>query len=470
MVDFSETITNNECKLHIANGLVKKTKAFRIDLDDDSLTNSHILLSGGSGTGKTTLLKRILDYQRSRDKVIIVIDFHGDMDIEDENLIEFTPTDSPNAINPFELELDPKKGGVDIQAESITLMLGTYFFDKGRITKKQENTLEKLIKDTYGARGIFQNDKETWTKTPPTMKDLYLIFTFILSGGSSGGSDANDSNAERLLDAVSELVAMLLQKDNEEAKSYGQKLFIMSGYIKDVLEEDEDNDYQNKEEDPFFDSGLDFSHIDLDYYMQKSNYKTLETLFSYIEKVANLSIFNGKAPVLKKGINRIDMSAFTSIGKPLTAKFLGEFIAQKFFRASMIRGEYSKLENTGKNKKCDRVLVFDESKLALPTGMEKENAYNIMNRIVTESRKYGLALILASQRLNHYSEEILSNIHTKILLGAKSNDYKNVARVFGVKEDTVKNTFSYSNKRTALIEIGGECDVYEMLNFTEYKK
>ena len=456
MVNFSDINIVNKKTFLIANGLIKKTKKLKIDLDDENLANSHILISGGSGSGKTTLLKKMIDSFKESDKVIIIIDFHGDMYIDGENLVEFTPTDSPNAINPFELETDPKKGGVNIQAEAITLMLGTYFFDKGRITKKQENTLEKLIIDTYGCRGIFQDDKESWTKEPPTMKDLYRVFRYILSSGNYIEDSILSLEKKETIENLHKIAAVLRSIKNKESENFLDSLKDIENYIQEHIQDIDSNQDTND---------FTYQNIDLNYYRQKSNYKSLENLFSYIEKVSNLSIFSGDSPKLVKGINRMDMSAFTSIGKPLTAKFLGEFIAQKFFRSSMIRGEYSKLKNRGTNLKCDRVLIFDESKLALPSGMEKENFYNPMNRLVTEGRKYGLALVLASQRLNHYSEEILTNVNTKILLGAKSNDFKNVARVFATKEDIIKNTFSYKNKRTALIEVNGECDVYEIVNF-----
>jgi hypothetical protein len=118
-----------------------------------------------------------------------------------------------------------------------------------------------------------------------------------------------------------------------------------------------------------------------------------------------MTIFNGENLESQKGVNRLDFSAFTQVNKPLIAKFLAEFTAQKLFRASMIRGQYSELSGVPESSKFDRVLVFDESKLALPNGAEKNNSYNIFNRICLESRKYGLALFLASQRVKHYSKK-----------------------------------------------------------------
>ena len=181
MIDFKE---KNNKKLLIATGLVNKTSKFYIDLDNKSNVNSHLLIAGGSGTGKTTMLKKIIQYLQAQQKMVVIIDFHGDMEVEGENTIKFTPSNSKNAINPFELEKDSEKGGVKIQAEAIRTMLGTYFFDKGRISKKQENALEKLIEATYNAKGIFQDDEKTWDLEIPTMRDLYSVFKYILSCGN----------------------------------------------------------------------------------------------------------------------------------------------------------------------------------------------------------------------------------------------------------------------------------------------
>lgn len=356
-----------------------------------------------------------------------------------------------------------------IQAEAIRTMLGTYFFDKGRISKKQENALEKLIEATYNAKGIFQNDENSWNLQVPTMQDFYKVFKYVLSfndGDSSGKSNlSSDDYFNAIADELNNFVK--IGESKEEATENISKLRMIQDFVKaHSKQKDIKECIEACVEDELSSDDLDYDSINIEALTDRSVFKTVENLFSYIENITQLSIFNGTAPKLKKGINRIDLSAFTSISKPMTAKFLSEFIAQKFFRACMLRGEYDKISSAPENTKFDRIMIFDESKLALPVGVAKEDPFNIFNRILTESRKYGLAVILASQRLNHYSEEILSNIHTKILLGAKSNDYKNAARVMATKEEVLRNTFSFNGKRTALIECGGKCESYEVTNLS----
>lgn len=44
-------------------------------------------------------------------------------------------------------------------------------------------------------------------------------------------------------------------------------------------------------------------------------------------------------------------------------------------------------------------------------------ADNIINIISKEARKFGLGLICASQSPTHFSEDFISNVGTKIILG-----------------------------------------------------
>jgi len=412
-------------------------------LDLDKTENPHLLLAGGSGAGKTYNLKKVIKDLANKYKVIIVIDYHGDMGIEGENLLEYSFHKDTFGINPFELELNPKRGGVLIQAEYILNMLVTYFFDKGRTSQKQKNILERLIVDTYALKGIYQDDVESWKKEPPTMKDLRFLFNEIIK--------CYNNEFKSFKRQIENLIYDSKQGEIKEFKLTDDLKKIFSKFKEKLKEKNIDIDQEK-------DASLE--NISLDFYLNETVFKSVENLYSYIEKITKLHIFNGKTPKLKRGINRFDLSAFTANNQPLTAKFISEFIMQKFFRATMIRGEYSKYDKKIPNTKFDRVMVVDESKLALPHGAEKENPYNVINRIVTESRKYGLALILASQRLSHYSEEILSNIYTKMILGANSNEYKIVSKVLGVKESYIKDTFEKKN-RMVIISQGNKVDRWE---------
>ena len=88
------------------------------------------------------------------------------------------------------------------------------------------------------------------------------------------------------------------------------------------------------------------------------------------------------------------------------------------------------------------------------TGKEKENPYNIFNRIVTESRKYGMGLIIVSQRPSHFPQEVLANTFTKIILKTNSNDYKDAIKNLGIKNKELLKTAD--NFGYALVSKGGK--------------
>lgn len=423
--------------LLIARGLVHKNEQYKLNLEGPGINNAHLLLVGESGSGKTTLLVRIIQEMYYQSKTVFLIDFHGDMGIDGENHIKYTPRNSPYGVNPYELEMNAESGGVIIQAEVITVMLNQYFMEN-KLGKKQINILKQLIIDTYKTKGIIDENIETWSKEVPIMEDLGNLVNYI----------------KKIINSLSHSNTGVLEESIKNIRNYMPKELIDSS--KESIEKLEEiiNNIDSENE-----KGL-YGNIDLSYYLHPSVKRVFEGLYVYLEDIVKMTIFNGEKPRITKGVNRLDFSAFTQVNKPLIAKFLAEFTAQKLFRSSMLRGQYSELVGVPEGSKFDRVLIFDESKLALPHGAEKNNPYNIFSRLVGESRKYGLALFLASQRVEHYSEEILSNIFTKIILKVKANDYKSVAKALGVKEDFVADTFSTTKGRPAIIDTNGSKHSY----------
>ena len=58
---------------------------------DMNCPNPHLLITGQSGGGKTTLLKDIINYLgNKRNKIVFVLDIHNGMDVENENYIKYS--------------------------------------------------------------------------------------------------------------------------------------------------------------------------------------------------------------------------------------------------------------------------------------------------------------------------------------------------------------------------------------------
>jgi arabinogalactan endo-1,4-beta-galactosidase len=79
------------------------------------------------------------------------------------------------------------------------------------------------------------------------------------------------------------------------------------------------------------------------------------------------------------------------------------FRLEELFAAAVERGEVGHIRD---------VIVVDEAHI-----YTDKDPDNILNTISTEARKFGVALICASQSPTHFTEDLLTSIATKINLG-----------------------------------------------------
>lgn len=61
------------------------------------------------------------------------------------------------------------------------------------------------------------------------------------------------------------------------------------------------------------------------------------------------------------------------------------------------------------------LIVIDEARLLTLIGGDKDDSSRIINVIVNEGRKFGIGLILASQRYDHFSKDIHMNVASKLV-------------------------------------------------------
>ena len=60
-------------------------------------------------------------------------------------------------------------------------------------------------------------------------------------------------------------------------------------------------------------------------------------------------------------------------------------------------------------------IVIDEAKLLTMTGGDPEAPNRILNILISEGRKFGIGLVLASQRFDHFSKEIRANAAARLI-------------------------------------------------------
>lgn len=142
-----------------------------------ALPNPHLLIVGGSGSGKSQALKAVCHELRAA-TAVVVLDVHGDLTIDGATIHELH-FESKYGINPLVLSLDPKGGGPLAQKEIVRTRLQRTFAPMGSV---QLGVLDDLLQRCYEARGIIQEDYASWRNEPPTFADLEELLEEDIAG------------------------------------------------------------------------------------------------------------------------------------------------------------------------------------------------------------------------------------------------------------------------------------------------
>jgi hypothetical protein len=92
-----------------------------------------------------------------------------------------------------------------------------------------------------------------------------------------------------------------------------------------------------------------------------------------------------------------------------------ETLLRKIFRVLRLQGPIP-VQPADDHQRFRLFIVIDEAKILSLGGGERDRADNILNELITEARKFGLGMILASQMSDHFSEEVRANAATWIVL------------------------------------------------------
>ena len=108
---------------------------------------------------------------------------------------------------------------------------------------------------------------------------------------------------------------------------------------------------------------------------------------------------------------RLDLSKL-----PDQVRFVAtETLLRRIFRVLRMKGPIP-VTPTDDLERFRLFIVIDEAKILSLGGGERDRADNVLNELITESRKFGLGMILASQMSDHFSEEVRSNAATWLVL------------------------------------------------------
>lgn len=402
-----------------------------------NVTNPHWLVVGGSGDGKSHQLRRIatLAARENQGVRVYLLDVHGDL-VTDNSLtstVRFSEV-APFGINPLTINSDPEYGGVRRRANSFSLMMRKYAASKPG--ERQVAVIRNLITDLCASRGIVQDDPKTWNGEPPTLSELEAfarqLFRQLYPKNSKKRSAPLNLSIAHLLEelgALSDLAREYRTEKNDspsaEAADACRQAFAacleeaFAGKLPSA------SDFGDSESIDIPDSEVRYPE------------STLQAVCTRLDNLKAMGIFKDTPPdfVRAKPIWRIDL-------QPLSDEqqgYMVDLYFEKIFLKHKQLGLYDGVRS---------VIVLDEAHRFVT-----KESDSIINIAAKEARKFGLMLVFASQRWEHFPKDIIECCASKMILGADTSAFPMLSKKLGIHEKYLKRIVP---KKRALVMARGK--------------
>jgi DNA helicase HerA-like ATPase len=166
-----------------------------------------------------------------------------------------------------------------------------------------------------------------------------------------------------------------------------------------------------------------------------------EAIPAYLEDLFDYKLFSGSkkisiAEILRPGITHVNLNAL-----PENLRYLfADLFLRRLFYSLQALGEIPR-GTDDPHEKFRLFVIVDEAKLLVSqkTG-QKQVIKAVLNKYATEMRKFGVGLILASQLISHFNDEILANIAVKLCMRTENKKQaQENSKFFEVSEEDLMN-------------------------------
>jgi energy-coupling factor transporter ATP-binding protein EcfA2 len=468
-------------------GYLNPTKV--IYWNPDTAQNGHLMITGGSGAGKTRLAKVLISYLHHNRKNIHIIDIQDTLGISDvpERVFKFEVRNSKYSINPFEFLLDEKNGGPNAQVDDIMEMFRKTFMKRLKSAPNMSAVLRRLIIDSYRKSGIIDDDPTTWgfglnkaqmNDHLPIISDMKDLVDYILDYVSSGygakfgsivskhGKIMNDWHIQtaKLKDELKKLDEVA-DRDEELANKERERLVGEIEGLKAHIDNNKESlvSYFRQYIDFYFlegsipayealqTEGEGYGWLDYKFYSDKDRLKAIRTIETYLQALSGAGVFGRSTPDISlTEINRYDLSSI----KDESQLFAADTLVSKLFRMVYLRGEYRSLPEGNTPYKTrlpgtttDTCIVIDEMQALLPdTSSEANLKGSLYNKFISQARNFGAMAMVMSQSPANFPELYHTNVGTKIILHTAPNDIPKVRQVTAIKDVNLFKHLEHRNK------------------------
>ena len=466
-----------------------------IAFDSWKAVNGHMLVAGPSGTGKSHQLNRmILNLAEQGAKQVFVIDIHGDL-ADFDDLKPFRNTPIPNnlvqsikfgeqtrfGLPPLDLLNDPE-GGPRKRANAFINLMER----QGALGPKQKTALFRLVIDLYKRHGFMIDDPRTWTlaydprqvrvkvvvarpgmialpgldwfdKSEDEKNALKRDYGVRFNGetkcwevqeghalaadaaeqwGASGVkrfptlSDVRRHLWDRLVMMKTGQSAPAIRALDKVMSLATKRARLRSRKLNEAGEEDLDKlegmlGKAQQESIAAFQEGMEKvdSGQELEELLLWDSADAVKGLFDRIEALDRSGIFKGEPPPFNLNVP-IWHYNIKSLSDDEQLLFV-DVLLERIFMEAKSRGEADG---------PDTFILLDEAhKFVVDDGD------HIINRLVKESRKFGVGLILSSQAFVHFSDDLLMSSGLKLVLGCPEMYREPMRRKLGLDMVDLKN-------------------------------
>lgn len=398
---------------------------FPVKWVESELINGHILLAGASGTGKTHNIRKIVSSminESSRPIRVHVFDVHDDIEIPGASEVYFSEA-SEYGLNPLEIDSDMHTGGV---RKSIQNFISTLNKTSRQLGDRQESVLRSLLIDLYAANGFFIDDPKSWVlndgvprkykKKYPNIDDLYRMSAYKYKAMFIGGDSKTAGALDRVNKASTKMQKVYKEDPHAESSDDMAKL-------------------KNTAIDAYRDYVLAIkSGREIDELIRYDSKTTLKSVVDRIENLKSCGVFRKESPNfdLNTPVWRYRLKTLSSDEKKMFVHF-------------RLKELYDNAIKRGVQEHIVEVIVLDEANMFMTSADD-----NIISIMANEIRKFGTALVCASQMFSHFSTDFLGSVGTKIILGLDELYWEKTSRQLQLDKKLLDWIIP---RRSALIQI-----------------
>jgi hypothetical protein len=410
----------------------REQKEVPIYYEPEKLVNSHLLISGMTGTGKSVQVKRLLTTAADAGVEIDIFDVHEELDGIPGSVAAKYSQATQYGYNPLVLDVDPHAGGVNKQADFVVGLIKQVTTQFG---SKQEAALRNLIIDLYMSRGIFPDNQRSWQRQKiteaqrraliderkwsdlrlyyPTLSDLLDYAEKKVLTMMFGGDNKAMAALENLCRVNGALQAKLMKAHKgaigeEDKKKLDQQIAAAEERAIEAFGEAVKNKPNREPKDLI-------------------KYDSRDVLVSVVQRLqllASAGVFNANEPDFC-GAN-VRVHQIKSLSTEQQILFTKLRLREMFERCKQ-------LGPTATGTELRMVALLEEAPKYFT-----EDTDDIINKVSLEARKFGLGLWCVAQNPTAFPEDFMTSCGAKIILGVDASYWKPMISKMRITEEGLK--------------------------------